>query len=205
MEKDGFHPHTDYKKGTRKSRDQKVKTQGIRLKRESKTKLSPKLEEIADPSADERYFNVKGVIAEPVLDDADPPKTVTSDIIIRTLNFFELTGDKKSQDKPYVSELLLVPQNKSLDPNVLETIADSAGVEENEVDIVDKVSYGASIRLGKEIEGTDPIKLTNELGKNAQAMASLIGFSLDQPVNQIGETGWDFLRRFALNERGRFG
>ncbi len=30
--KDGkFHPHTDYKKGTRKSRDQKAKTQGIRF------------------------------------------------------------------------------------------------------------------------------------------------------------------------------
>ncbi|MCP6727440.1 MAG: hypothetical protein KJI69_05525 [Patescibacteria group bacterium] len=32
MEKDGFHPHTDYK-GVRKSRDQTAKTEGVRLKR----------------------------------------------------------------------------------------------------------------------------------------------------------------------------
>jgi len=36
MEKDGFHPHTQYK-GVRKARDQQAKLQGIRLRRESKT------------------------------------------------------------------------------------------------------------------------------------------------------------------------
>jgi len=33
MEKDGFHPHTQYK-GVRKSRDQSAKTQGVRLARD---------------------------------------------------------------------------------------------------------------------------------------------------------------------------
>ena len=33
MEKDGFHPHTQYKKGTRKSRDQSAKLEGVRMKR----------------------------------------------------------------------------------------------------------------------------------------------------------------------------
>ena len=33
MEKDGFHPHTEYKKGTRKSRDQKVKTKGVKIRK----------------------------------------------------------------------------------------------------------------------------------------------------------------------------
>lgn len=39
MEKDGFHPHTEYKKGTRKSRDQKEKTQGVRLRRTNEQNL----------------------------------------------------------------------------------------------------------------------------------------------------------------------
>jgi len=33
MENGKFHPHTDYKKGTRKSRDQTKKTKGVRMKR----------------------------------------------------------------------------------------------------------------------------------------------------------------------------
>ncbi len=33
MQDGKFHPHTEYKKGTRKSRDQKVKTQGVRFQR----------------------------------------------------------------------------------------------------------------------------------------------------------------------------
>ncbi len=33
MQDGKFHPHTDYKKGVRKSRDQKVKTEGVRMKR----------------------------------------------------------------------------------------------------------------------------------------------------------------------------
>ena len=33
MEKGKFHPHTQYEKGVRKSRDQKAKTEGVRLKR----------------------------------------------------------------------------------------------------------------------------------------------------------------------------
>jgi len=33
MQDGKFHPHTDYKKGTRKSRDQKSKTQGVKVKK----------------------------------------------------------------------------------------------------------------------------------------------------------------------------
>jgi len=39
MQDGKFHPHTDHKKGVRKSRDQKVKTQGIRLKKDLPKKL----------------------------------------------------------------------------------------------------------------------------------------------------------------------
>ena len=38
MEKDGFHPHTDYK-GVRKSRDQQAKTEGVRLKRSDGSRI----------------------------------------------------------------------------------------------------------------------------------------------------------------------
>ena len=36
MEDGKFHPHTDYKKGTRKSRDQTVKTQGVIIERKAR-------------------------------------------------------------------------------------------------------------------------------------------------------------------------
>ena len=38
MEKDGFHPHTEYK-GVRKSRDQQAKTEGVRLRRTNVQRL----------------------------------------------------------------------------------------------------------------------------------------------------------------------
>ena len=40
MQDGKFHPHSDYKKGVRKSRDQKTKTQGVRLHREGKGQIS---------------------------------------------------------------------------------------------------------------------------------------------------------------------
>ncbi len=39
MQDGKFHPHTDHKKGVRKSRDQQAKTQGIRLKKDLPKKL----------------------------------------------------------------------------------------------------------------------------------------------------------------------
>ncbi len=42
MEKDGFHPHTQ-SKGVRKSRDQKAKQQGIRMKRGEGKKIKTHL------------------------------------------------------------------------------------------------------------------------------------------------------------------
>jgi len=36
MQDGKFHPHTDYKKGTRKSRDQKVKTTGVQVERKAR-------------------------------------------------------------------------------------------------------------------------------------------------------------------------
>ena len=39
MQDGKFHPHSEYKKGTRKSRDQQAKTQGIRLKHNSTKSL----------------------------------------------------------------------------------------------------------------------------------------------------------------------
>ncbi len=41
MEKDGFHPHTEYK-GVRKSRDQKAKTLGVKI-RKSRADIKPKI------------------------------------------------------------------------------------------------------------------------------------------------------------------
>jgi hypothetical protein len=162
------------------------------------TSLSNKLQETGDPSADERTFEVKDLEASPEIDDVDPPKIVHSDIIVRVTNFFEATGDDRFEDEPYVGELLLVPQNRSLSKDTLESIADSAGIDEDEVTESDKLGYGASIRLGDELTGDDPIEIANELGKQAPAQAGLIGFMLDRPVNRIGDTGWDELRKFAL-------
>jgi len=160
--------------------------------------LSKELDETGDPSSDERIFEVKGLEANPELDDVDPPKIVHSDLIVRVTNFLEVTGDSRFIDEPYVGELLLVPQNRSLSKDVLKKIANSAGIEDDEVDPFDKIIYGASIRLGDEETGVDPIQVANELGKSAPAQAGLIGFALDRPVNRIGDTGWDNLREFAL-------
>jgi len=42
MEDGKFHPHTDYKKGVRKSRDQKIKTEGVKI-RKSRADIKPKI------------------------------------------------------------------------------------------------------------------------------------------------------------------
>lgn len=155
--------------------------------------VSSNVKELFDPSSETRFFEVFGLTAEPSIGDT----IIKSDIIIRTTNMLEATGDERFIHEPIVGEILLVPENKSLSADILESIASSAGVDEDEVDIGDKIGYGAEIRLGQTIVGVDSIAVANELAKEAPARAGLIGFSLDQPVNQMGETGWDQLRKFT--------
>ena len=53
MQDGKFHPHTDYKKGTRKSRDSSVKTQGVKI-RKQRTVSAPRL---IDADVHHTYFD----------------------------------------------------------------------------------------------------------------------------------------------------
>ncbi len=82
MENGKFHPHTEYKKGTRKSRDQKEKTQGIKFK-ERKAREATLDELIA---CRQEAFKCKGFReAEKFYLDGFTPKYTKSDEIISEL------------------------------------------------------------------------------------------------------------------------
>ena len=57
MQDGKFHPHTDYKKGVRKSRDQKAKTQGVNIERKARYKKTRRVSE-------DQGFNVDFAIDE---------------------------------------------------------------------------------------------------------------------------------------------
>jgi len=73
MEKDGFHPHTQYKKGVRKSRDQIAKLQGVRMKRSQNLNLVRNIQQEKDASSVKYWFEDEdnGIIASLV--DGDFP------------------------------------------------------------------------------------------------------------------------------------
>jgi len=216
MEKGKFHPHTEYKKGTRKSRDQKAKTQGIVRKQRLTVASSPKglktpTEIVSNPSGnadDGSLHRVIDVTAEPMI-----TRKIPSNIYINLINMEEATGDHFEPDEKYVAEVILMPQWRYIHPKIKEEVASQNGwtvkeFEENTgagedgygwvADVM--MSYGG-IRLGSDESGADPDELVQRLADKAPAYGGMIGFFLDSAWNGIGNTGWDSLKLLTKNKQ----
>ena len=194
--KDGQSYPKDGKKGVHSSNTAPVSD----VQYKGKEPTSGSIELLAD-MGDESYYKVIGIESTPSIDD----KEIKSDLYIRVINMKEATGDAQFDDEPYFAELLLLPKLNEISNNVWKSIAESnsmsiAEIKKSKYAPVDVMSYGYSIRLQEE-SGSDPEKLINELAKNAPAHAFMIGFDLDRPWNQIGNTGWDTLKEITTGKK----
>lgn len=140
-------------------------------------------------------------------------KTINYRICIQIQDGAEFDSDGKM----YVS-LYLVPCYRSLHKNNREELKSSyiegyLGDEKygskNDLNgyFYDAVSYGYYVVLyndsieydGYEDYDNKKDKILEDCANTYQGITGLIGFHLDRYQNRIGETGWDYLRRFCNN------
>ncbi|MCP6727111.1 MAG: hypothetical protein KJI69_03745 [Patescibacteria group bacterium] len=216
MEKGKFHPHTDYKKGTRMSRDQNAKTQGTKIRKQRLTVASsPKglktpTEIVSNPSGnadDGSLHRVIDVVAEPMI-----TRRIPSNIYVNLINMEEATGDDFEPDKKYVAEVILMPQWRYIHPKIKEDVASQNAWTVKELEentgagkdgfswVADVMSSYGGIRLGSDESGADPKELVQRLADKAPAYAGMIGFFLDSAWNGMGNTGWDSLKMLTKNK-----
>ena len=114
-----FHPITSTK-GVRKSRDQKAKQDGVKIRKQRLTvATSPKglktpTEIVSNPSGnadDGSLHRVIDVTAEPMI-----TRKIPSNIFINLINMEEATGDHF--DEKYVAEVILMPQWRYIHPKI---------------------------------------------------------------------------------------
>ena len=78
MQDGKFHPHTDYKKGVRKSRDQKVKSEGVQVERKARDLHTLFQHNWDNSSIRLRKELIKNAIATQQGVHADPSKAIES-------------------------------------------------------------------------------------------------------------------------------
>ena len=151
---------------------------------------------------DEALYLVKNYTAEPSIDE----KTIVCDIFIKTLNMPELT-DWEDLEKPFISELYIVPRLEFISQKIKDKVFDSMGFEESlkkygsEFAQIEFISYGLGIRLSGGMESYATEKEAIDAMKNdVLPISGLIGFYMDKCWNRIGTTGWDTLNELVNNE-----
>ncbi len=161
-------------------------------------KLTSKVEEVFDFGNPEEteYFRVKGVEARPDFDG----KVVPVEFYVFSQNQFEATGD--NEDMPFFAELVLTP--KKLGKKKAQEVQDEVGDPETKFNITD-VLLGAHFLPIQEATGKTKAEAVNKVTENVEAVAGLIGFTLDRRINALGETGWDRLAELALDKKFSFG
>lgn len=108
-------------------------------------------------------------------------------------------------------DIELVPLQSAFDKSKLERIANSCGVDVDEVTLSDIRGYGCYLRLaGETLEGLDDkTKMNSDELLDKVRTASyffdtfggiMIGFALDRRQNLIGNTGWEFLEDYVKDD-----
>lgn len=204
-----FHPITSTK-GVRKSRDQKAKQDGVKIRKQRLTVASSPSNrkqptELVYDGDTEQLYKIKDVTAEPLI-----TRRIPSNLYVHIIDMEEATGDEFDEDKRYNGEVILVPQWRYLHPKVKENIIESSGESVKDFEritkeggdgwVMDFISYYGGIRLGSDEQGGDPEELKQRLADKAPAYAGMIGFFLDNAWNRIGNTGWDSLKQLTKNK-----
>jgi hypothetical protein len=97
--------------------------------------------------------------------------------------------------------MILCPD--SISKKNLKSIADSCGIEEGDVTILDLFFDGLYAPIedeGFEAADLDLDALTDAAAHAISTIDTLSGFYLDRPRNMIGTTGWDFIRHALYDE-----
>ena len=86
-----------------------------------------------------------------------------------------------------------------LGKKIKKSVADTSGIKPSKVDEYDCWQYGLEVACGRDeklenITGLDDPKLQEVIqfagDVCATTLLGTIGFTLDQPINRIGDTGW---------------
>jgi len=158
-----------------------------------------KLEELTN--YDEAVYLVKEYTAEPSIDE----NSIVCDIFIKTLNMPELT-DWEDTDKPFISELYIVPRLEYISQEIKDKVFDSMGFDESvkeygkEFAQLEFINYGLGIRLAGGMDNYATEKeAIDAMKEHVLPISGLIGFYMDKPWNRIGTTGWDTLSELVSN------
>lgn len=179
--------------------DKKEFKKGGDLKDNSKNKnMSTENEfiEIAD-YGDQMYFtrDFGQVIV------GDDEKEIPLVLVATIENFYEATGDDRFEEKPFIISLNIYPSIEFIDKAHIESCADSAGINADEVGYTDLVSYGLGIPLNLknleegyvEMNDAEEFLKSKELKDQLNAQSMLIGFYMDGAINRAGDSRWAYL------------
>lgn len=189
--------------------DKKEFKQGGDLKDNSKNKNMSKENEFVEIAdyGDQMYFtrDFGHVIV------GDDEKEIPLVLVAKIENIYEATGEDEFEEKPFFISLDIYPAIEYIDKAHIESCADSAGIEPDEVGYTDLVSYGLGIPLllknieegYAEMNEAEAFLKSSELEKQLNSQIMLIGFYMDGAINRAGQSRWEYLE-YALDKKKGF-
>ena len=164
-------------------------------------------EEIAD-YGDQMYFTRDfGHVIISEEDDKEIPLVLVAEIS----DYYEATGEDEFKDKPFVISIDIYPRIDFIDKEHIESCAQSAGIEPEEVGYTDLKSYGLGIPLllkdfeegFESMEEAEEFIKSDDLMKKLKSKSMLIGFFMDGAINRAGDSRWSYLE-YALDKKKSF-
>lgn len=188
--------------------DKKEFKKGEDLKDNSKNKnMSTENEfvEIAD-YGDQMYFtrDFGHVIV------GDDEKEIPLVLVAKIENFYEATGEDEFEEKPFSISLNIYPSIELIDKQHIDSVAESAGINMDEVGYTDLDSYGLGIPLilkdteefyAEMSEAEDFLK-SKEFQDQLIARQITIGWYMDNAINRAGQSRWEYLEYVLSKDKG---
>ena len=164
---------------------------------ESKKKLEP-IENTLDchDTGDGDWIFVSKQTTEIELDDGKKCKVKLG---VWVVNVQECIPSIDTKDGDFNVHLFIVPDVTTLGETAKKSVAATSGIQPSEVDEYDCWQYGLDVPCGREeklenITGINDPKLQEVIQFAGDVCAtdilSMIGFTLDRPINEVGYTGW---------------
>lgn len=164
---------------------------------ESAKELEP-IEKTLDrhDTGDEEWIFVSKKTTEIELDDGKKCKVKLG---MWVLNVQACTPSLDTKDGDFDVHLFLVPDVTTLGDKTKASVAATSGIKSSEVDEYDCWQYGLEIPCGRKealenITGLNDPKLQEVIqfagDVAATSILGMVGFTLDQPINKVGDNGW---------------
>ena len=149
-----------------------------------------------------------------VIDDRE----INLDLVCEAIDMESATGEVKDEEYPILLTCSIMVDPKDMSSKYKKDVKESAG----EFSLYDAYYYSGGVLADRALSGMEPVKkiptraeckvIENDgkdvwckteedaityakdvYSEKAQALFGLIGFVLDNPVNRIGNTGWDII------------